>query len=111
MKSVSELLIIIIKGDLLPKKFTRLTVHSEFCMLVSMSNSFMKPKRLIVISALIITGIIIMAVFRLNGNRLSGAPDNIFLISINTIRADHLSCYGYQHKTTPNIDAFADNAV
>ena len=36
---------------------------------------------------------------------------NIILISIDTIRADHLSSYGYQHKTTPRIDAFAENAV
>ena len=37
--------------------------------------------------------------------------EHIFLISIDTIRADHLSSYGYQHQTTPNIDAFAQNAV
>lgn len=29
---------------------------------------------------------------------------NIILISIDTLRADHLSCYGYYKKTTPNID-------
>ena len=33
---------------------------------------------------------------------------NVVLISIDTCRADFLSCYGYQHKTTPNIDAIAD---
>ncbi len=36
---------------------------------------------------------------------------HIILISIDTIRADHVSSYGYQYKTTPRIDAFADNAV
>lgn len=36
---------------------------------------------------------------------------NIILISIDTIRADHVSSYGYPFKTTPRIDAFADKAV
>jgi len=32
---------------------------------------------------------------------------NVILISIDTCRADHLSCYGYQQPTTPNIDQLA----
>ncbi|HEY2774378.1 MAG TPA: sulfatase [Candidatus Binatia bacterium] len=37
-----------------------------------------------------------------------GSPHpNILLISIDTLRADHLGCYGYPVPTTPNIDAFA----
>ena len=32
---------------------------------------------------------------------------NVLLISIDTCRADHLSCYGYPRQTTPNIDALA----
>ncbi|MBW8002796.1 MAG: sulfatase-like hydrolase/transferase [Planctomycetes bacterium] len=32
---------------------------------------------------------------------------NVILISIDTCRADHLSCYGYPCNTTPNIDAVA----
>jgi len=32
---------------------------------------------------------------------------NIVLISLDTVRADRLSCYGYEHYTTPNIDALA----
>ena len=32
----------------------------------------------------------------------------VVLISIDTCRADYLSCYGYPLKTTPNIDAVAD---
>jgi arylsulfatase A-like enzyme len=36
---------------------------------------------------------------------------HIVLISMDTTRADYLSCYGYQHKTTPNIDAVAAEAV
>jgi arylsulfatase A-like enzyme/Tfp pilus assembly protein PilF len=36
---------------------------------------------------------------------------NVVLISIDTCRADYLSCYGYPRKTTPNIDAVADNSI
>jgi arylsulfatase A-like enzyme len=36
---------------------------------------------------------------------------HIVLISIDTCRADHLSCYGYRRETTPNIDAVASEAV
>ena len=38
-------------------------------------------------------------------------PVNIVLVSIDTCRADHLSCYGYQRKTTPNIDAVAKEGI
>jgi len=31
---------------------------------------------------------------------------NVILISIDTLRADHLSCYGYERETTPSICAF-----
>jgi len=37
--------------------------------------------------------------------------DTIVLISIDTIRADHLSCYGYEHRTTPNIDALVTESM
>jgi arylsulfatase A-like enzyme/Flp pilus assembly protein TadD len=36
---------------------------------------------------------------------------NVVLISIDTCRADHLSCYGYSRKTTPNIDAVAADGI
>jgi len=35
----------------------------------------------------------------------------IILVSIDTCRADYLSCYGYPRRTTPNIDAIARQAV
>jgi hypothetical protein len=28
-----------------------------------------------------------------------------------TVRADHLSCYGYQRLTTPNLDMFSQEGV
>ncbi len=35
----------------------------------------------------------------------------IILVSIDTCRADYLSCYGYPRQTTPNIDTFAQQAI
>ncbi len=36
---------------------------------------------------------------------------NIILISIDSLRADHLSCYGYYRNTSPNIDQLAREGV
>lgn len=36
---------------------------------------------------------------------------HIVLISIDTCRADYLSCYGYRRQTTPNIDKFAEESI
>jgi arylsulfatase A-like enzyme len=38
-------------------------------------------------------------------------PPNVLLISIDTLRRDHLGCYGYGPKTTPNIDRLARRGV
>jgi arylsulfatase A-like enzyme len=39
-------------------------------------------------------------------------PDsNVILISLDTLRADHLGCYGYPRDTSPAIDAFAEDSV
>ena len=35
------------------------------------------------------------------------APRNLILISIDTLRADHLGSYGYARATSPALDAFA----
>ncbi|UCC41725.1 MAG: sulfatase-like hydrolase/transferase [Candidatus Aminicenantes bacterium] len=36
---------------------------------------------------------------------------NVLLITIDTLRADRLSCYGSQHPETPNIDDLAERGV
>jgi arylsulfatase A-like enzyme/Tfp pilus assembly protein PilF len=38
-------------------------------------------------------------------------PLNVVLITIDTLRADHLGCYGYKQIKTPNIDGLAADGV
>jgi choline-sulfatase len=38
-------------------------------------------------------------------------PRNLLLISIDTLRADHLGCYGYRAAQTPRIDALAEGGL
>lgn len=36
---------------------------------------------------------------------------NVIFIMIDTVRADHMGCYGYRRNTTPNIDRFAGDCT
>ena len=46
-----------------------------------------------------------------NGKAAVARDCNIVLITIDTLRADHLSCYGYYRNTTPFIDELAESAM
>ncbi len=45
--------------------------------------------------------------------RLGAGADhpNIILLTVDTLRADHLACYGYPRPTSPNIDRLASEGV
>src|ERR1700758_5143032 len=38
-------------------------------------------------------------------------PPNVYLITIDTLRADHVHCYGYEKIATPAIDQLAKSGV
>ena len=38
-------------------------------------------------------------------------PPNIFLITIDTLRADHVHCYGYNQIQTPALDDLAKGGI
>lgn len=41
----------------------------------------------------------------------TGAIRRVVLVSIDTCRADHLSCYGFEKETTPHIDSIAAGGI
>lgn len=59
---------------------------------------------------LIIIGLAILACLPA-GISAAQDPASVVLIIIDTVRADHLGCYGYDRETSPNIDAFSEECV
>jgi arylsulfatase A-like enzyme len=45
------------------------------------------------------------------GDSRAGRPRNAILISIDTLRPDHLGCYGHEGETSPTLDALAAAGV
>lgn len=49
------------------------------------------------------------------GGRIRPQPpadaSNVLVIVVDTLRADHLPGYGYERGSTPNLDAFAEDAI
>jgi len=41
----------------------------------------------------------------------AGDSSSVIVIIIDTVRADHLGCYGYDRATSPHIDAFSGECV
>ena len=39
------------------------------------------------------------------------APISLVIVTLDTTRVDHLSVYGYERETTPQLEAFAERAV
>lgn len=44
---------------------------------------------------------------RHNTSDASKPTENLIVLMVDTLRADHLGCYGYARETSPRIDAFA----
>jgi len=65
-------------------------------------------------------GLALVAVWAFFATRPARAPvrrspqqdrPDVFIFLIDALRADHVGCYGYERPTTPNLDAFAENAT
>ena len=58
-------------------------------------------------------GLVFIALFGCVREQAKPQPDirNVLLVSIDTCRADRLSCYGYHRQTTPHIDQLARDGV
>ena len=74
----------------------------------------MKKNIVIIISGIILIcclGIIYFFLFKKTTKIVLNNDINVVLITIDTLRTDHLSCYGYEHKTSPNIDKIAAEGI
>jgi arylsulfatase A-like enzyme len=67
-----------------------------------------KTRKILLLTILVVllTGVGIW--FAVHQGSSAGGIGHVVLISIDTCRADYLSCYGYARPTTPNIDALAE---
>ncbi len=54
--------------------------------------------------------VVVLAAVALTGCQAE-PPYNVLLISYDTLRADHLSLYGYPRDTSPNLDLLGEQAV
>ena len=61
--------------------------------------------------SLLLTLVLLVSVSGCEKDVVITGPPNIILITLDTMRADHLGCYGYDRPTSPNIDEFASNAT
>jgi hypothetical protein len=68
-------------------------------------DTMKKPLIVIVLAAVCVTAIIIGRVVR------RSQPLNVLVISLDTVRPDHLACYGYTDIETPNIDSLAEGGI
>ena len=53
----------------------------------------------------------VVSVPRLHRRKDDGDRYNVLLVSVDTLRADMLGCYGYDRDTSPRIDALAESGV
>ena len=50
----------------------------------------------------------ILVILGLGCSLSNSSLPNIIIISIDTLRADHLGCYGYERNTSPTLDSLAE---
>lgn len=70
---------------------------------------FKKSVILIIFSILVF--IILTCYFLFPKFANTGNDYNLIIMSVDSLRADHLGCYNYFRDTSPNIDKFASNAI
>lgn len=67
-------------------------------------------KSVIFITMLLSAALVVSAYLACSPGQMKLAFDkrpNLILISVDTLRADHLGCYGYQRETSPHMDELA----
>jgi|GEM_PF-1802020 len=64
--------------------------------------------RAALLPALVLSFLMILSPYLLRDH---STGKNVIFITIDTLRADHLSCYGYGRNTSPNLDDFSRESV
>jgi len=63
----------------------------------------------------ILSGVVIAALvawFAISAKQTpDSVPENVIFITVDTLRSDHLGCYGYERIKTPNIDGLAERGT
>lgn len=70
--------------------------------------------RSIVIKAVLVAALIILMFVVVKNLRNypphSGNPPNVVIVVMDTVRQDHLACYGYHRNTTPNLTRLVESS-
>lgn len=79
---------------------------------IDMNKGSFKPAVAAVFLAVLAVGAALWFILRDQGDTGYRRPGcNVILISLDTLRADRLGCYGYEKNTSPAIDRFAEKAL
>lgn len=68
-------------------------------------------RRPLALALVLITAAGLFLVVTLRRDRLPLPRFNVVLISVDTLRADHIGAYGYHRPTTPHIDSLARDGI
>jgi len=67
------------------------------------------------LTVLVFLGVLSVVLYALlnrgSDNRSRPGAYNLILVTLDTLRADHLGCYGYSRDTSPALDRFAGRSV
>ncbi len=74
-------------------------------------NTFLRLKYSKVKSIFFVLNLLILSLTLVSCSSGDLKHQNIILISIDDLRADHLGCYGYNRDTSPNIDSLARDNI
>ena len=95
--------------------FVSTYILSRFNLVKAIQRRFSRitdSRAVLSLGAALVGIVLILNVFMFGYKRLSSPEGpNVILISIDTLRADHLGSYGYQRDTSPNIDELAEKGV
>ncbi|MGB5161558.1 MAG: sulfatase [Thermoanaerobaculia bacterium] len=62
-------------------------------------------------TARLVGAMLVLVVVAGCSDRAGDTRDNVVLVMVDTLRADHLGCYGYERETSPNLDKLASSGV